>query len=43
MPKKHLLELKDTRVNRMIEEHQSMERERKNQEKQALQNQILQK
>lgn len=43
MPKKALLDLKDTRVNRMIEEQQNLERERKEQERQALKNQILQK
>lgn len=43
MPKKTLMELKETRVNRMIEEQQNLERERKEQERQALQNQILQK
>ena len=43
MPKKSLLELKEARVNRMIEEQKNMERERKEQERQALHNQILQK
>ena len=43
MPKKILLELKDTRVNRMIDEQKNLERERKIQERQAIQNQILQK
>jgi len=36
MPKKTLLNLKETRVNRMIEEQQNLERERKEQERQAL-------
>lgn len=43
MPKKTLLELKETRVNRMIEEQQNLERERKEQERQATRDQILRK
>ena len=43
MPKKELLSLKEARVNRMIEERESLERERKQEERRALQNQIMQK
>ena len=43
MPKKALFDLKEARVNRMIEERESLERERKQEERKALQNQIMKK
>ena len=43
MPKKELLSLKEARVNRMIEEREAIERERKQEERKAIHNQIMQK
>ena len=43
MNKRELLELKEARINRMMEEQKALERERKKQESSTVQNRILAK
>ena len=43
MPKKVLYELRDARVKRLTEEQKSLEQQRKDQEREMVRNQIMQK
>lgn len=43
MPKKRLLELRDARVERLLEEQKSLEQQQKEQERQMIHDQIMQK
>ena len=43
MPKKRLLELRDARVQRLLDEQRSLEQQQKEQERQMIHEQIMQK
>lgn len=43
LPKKRLLELRDVRVKRLIDEQKSLQEQQRKQEREMIQSQILQK